>query len=54
MNNALLKDNLAAKSSGFSDAEGVFKVRSYSWIMFIFPRFFVCYSRWSGCNESKE
>ena len=24
------------QDSGFSDAEGVFKVRSYSWIMFIF------------------
>ena len=51
MNNALLKDNLAARAV---DSQGVFKVRSYSWIMFIFPRFFVCYSRWSGCNESKE
>ena len=50
MNNALLKDSLAA----FSNAEGVIKIRSYSWIMYLFPRFFVCCSDRNGCSESKE
>ena len=47
MNSALLKNNLAAIVADSQTR----KVLSRS--VYIFHRFFVRYSKWSGCDESK-
>lgn len=53
MNSALLKNNLAAIVADSQTRKVLSRSGLIAGFMYIFHRFFVRYSKWSGCDESK-